>query len=200
MSSNPPDADGSRGSIVLISSVAGYFGKSGVVAYIASKHGVIGLMRASQAKASELDVRINAIAPSFTPSHMTAGFSAQWEEKGLPANSVEDVAKTIVEASTDPERKGHGMLVSLCALFLGLTRLIACLTEAVNDGHDVCGRKKPMARLSVVTDMHRVLLVVDLIGHAASFEQARSGKRRVSKSWTWPLDHLRNATLKSTEL
>jgi hypothetical protein len=57
---------------------------------------------------------------------MTAGFSAQWEKKGLPANSVGDLARTIVEASTNPERKGHGILVSslLHCFGEGVMRLI----------------------------------------------------------------------------
>ncbi|KAF2824723.1 NAD(P)-binding protein [Ophiobolus disseminans] len=112
MSSNPPDADGARGSIVLIASTSGYFGGTGVVSYISSKHGVVGLARASQRKANELGVRVNVVAPFFTPTHITTGYSDQWEKRGLPANTVEGVAKVVIEASTNPERKGHSVMVA----------------------------------------------------------------------------------------
>jgi NAD(P)-dependent dehydrogenase (short-subunit alcohol dehydrogenase family) len=111
MSSNPPDSDGSKGSVVLIASTSGYFGGTGVVSYISSKHGVVGLARASQRKSSELGVRVNVIAPFFTPTYITGGYADEWKKRGLPANTVEDVAKAIVETSIAPERKGHSMMV-----------------------------------------------------------------------------------------
>ncbi|OSS53617.1 hypothetical protein B5807_01271 [Epicoccum nigrum] len=112
MQSNPLDADGARGSITLIASTSGYFGGTGVVSYISSKHAVVGLARASQRKANELGVRVNVVAPFFTPTYITTGYSKQWNERGLPANTVEGVADAIVAASTNPVRKGHSMLVA----------------------------------------------------------------------------------------
>ena len=78
-----PDADGARGSIVAIASTSGYFGDTGVVSYISSNHGVVGLARASQRKANELGVRVNVVAPLFTPSHITTDYWEQWEERGI---------------------------------------------------------------------------------------------------------------------
>ncbi|UPX12876.1 uncharacterized protein EKO05_0003411 [Ascochyta rabiei] len=112
MSSNTPDSDGSRGSVVLIASTSGYFGGTGVVSYISSKHGVVGLARAAQRKANELGVRVNVVAPFFTPTYITTGYSEQWKERGLPANTVEDVADAIVATSMDPLRKGHSVMVA----------------------------------------------------------------------------------------
>ncbi|KAJ4359200.1 hypothetical protein N0V95_002366 [Ascochyta clinopodiicola] len=111
MSSNAPDSNGSRGSVVLIASTSGYFGGTGVVSYIASKHGIVGLGRAAQRKANELGVRVNVVAPFFTPTYITTGYSEQWKERGLPANTVEDVADAIVATSLDPLRKGHSVMV-----------------------------------------------------------------------------------------
>lgn len=119
MQSNPPDKDGARGSITLIASTSGYFGGTGVVSYISSKHGVVGLARASQRKANEVGVRVNVVAPFFTPTYITAGYAEQWEERGIPANTVEGVADAIVAASIDPGRKGHSMLVSELCGFKG---------------------------------------------------------------------------------
>lgn len=112
MRSNPVDADGSRGSVILIASTSGYFGGTGVVSYISSKHGVVGLARSSQRKANELGVRVNVVAPFFTPTYITNGYSDKWKERGLPANTVEGVADAIVATSTDPTRKGHSVMVS----------------------------------------------------------------------------------------
>ncbi|KAJ4361957.1 hypothetical protein N0V83_010898 [Neocucurbitaria cava] len=112
MASNALDADGARGSIVLIASTSGYFGGTGVVSYISSKHGVVGLARASQRVANQHSVRVNVVAPFFTPTHITGGYSEQWKARGLPANTVEDVAAAIVATSTDPARKGHSMMVA----------------------------------------------------------------------------------------
>ncbi|KAF1919080.1 hypothetical protein BDU57DRAFT_128906 [Ampelomyces quisqualis] len=112
MSTNPPDSDGSRGSVVLIASTSGYFGSTGVVSYISSKHGVVGLARASQRKAAELNIRVNVVAPFFTPTYITTGYSDEWKKRGLPANTVEDVAKAIVETSMAPDRRGHSLMVA----------------------------------------------------------------------------------------
>lgn len=111
MRSNAPDSDGSRGSVVLVASTSGYFGGTGVVSYISSKHGIVGLARAAQRKAEELGVRVNVVAPFFTPTYMTTGYSVQWKERGLPANTVEDVAGAIATTSMDPRRKGHSVMV-----------------------------------------------------------------------------------------
>lgn len=120
MQSNATDVDGARGSVVLIASTSGYFGGTGVVSYISSKHGVVGLARASQPKANELGVRVNVVAPFFTPTHITTGYSEQWKERGLPANTVEGVADAIVSTSTDASRKGHSVIVS------GSDRMFLC--------------------------------------------------------------------------
>lgn len=112
MKSNPPDSDGARGSIVLIASTSGYFGGTGVVSYISSKHGVVGLSRASQSIARQLGVRVNVVAPFFTPTHITSGYAEEWKERGLPANTTEDVANAIVSTSVDSARQGHSMMVS----------------------------------------------------------------------------------------
>jgi NAD(P)-dependent dehydrogenase (short-subunit alcohol dehydrogenase family) len=112
MTMNPLDSDGYKGSIVLIASTSGYFGGTGVVSYISSKHGVVGLARASQGRANELGVRVNVVAPFFTPTYITTGYSEEWKKRGLPANTLDDVAKAIVETSMDPQRKGHSVMVS----------------------------------------------------------------------------------------
>ena len=104
-------ADKSRGSIVLVISTSGYFGGTGVTAYVASKHAIAGLLRGSQLAAAKHGVRVNAVAPFVTPTNMAGGFAAQWAAKGFPSNTTEQVATVIATMSQDPERKGACYLV-----------------------------------------------------------------------------------------
>lgn len=115
LSKNSPNCqeNGDRGSIVLVSSTSGYFGTTGNAAYIASKHGTVGLLRASQMKAVELGIRVNSIAPSYTPTYITAGFGDSIQKAGLEVNTPEMVGTAIVFAAVDPERRGTCCLVSL---------------------------------------------------------------------------------------
>lgn len=103
-------------SIVLIGSTSSYFGGTGVAAYVASKHGVLGLLRASQSTARDLGVRVNGIAPFFTPTHITAGFSRRWRDQGLEENSPERVAEAIAFIALDESRQGECVLVRKNAL------------------------------------------------------------------------------------
>jgi len=104
--------DGSRGSVILVSSTSGYFGGTGVVSYVSSKHGVMGLLRASQKVANGKGVRINAVAPFFTPTHITSNFAQSWREIGLLENTPADVAWAIAQTAADTSFKGRCCLVA----------------------------------------------------------------------------------------
>ncbi len=60
------------GSIVNMSSVSGFRGSSGLGAYQATKHAVIGLTRTSAHDNGPLGIRVNAIAPGPTETPMLA--------------------------------------------------------------------------------------------------------------------------------
>ncbi|OJJ50793.1 hypothetical protein ASPZODRAFT_263639 [Penicilliopsis zonata CBS 506.65] len=109
MKESPPD---SPRSIVLLASTSGYFGGTGVSAYIASKHGVVGLLRASQSAAKRYGIRVNGVAPFFTPTHITAGFAESWKAAGLEANTVDGVARVIARAAMDPTNEGVCLLTA----------------------------------------------------------------------------------------
>ncbi|KAJ5424261.1 hypothetical protein N7491_009477 [Penicillium cf. griseofulvum] len=94
-------------SILLVASTSSYFGGTGVAAYIASKHGVLGLLRACQDVARRHDVRVNAVAPFLTPTHITAGFAHKWDEAGLEKNTLNGVAEAIAVVALDGERRGQ---------------------------------------------------------------------------------------------
>lgn len=59
-----------RGRIVFIASTAGLKGYPYVAAYVAAKHGVIGLMRALAVENATNGITVNAICPGFTETEM----------------------------------------------------------------------------------------------------------------------------------
>ncbi|KAK7943101.1 uncharacterized protein PG986_012214 [Apiospora aurea] len=115
-SKNPMSSEtgeGHRGSITLVASTSGYFGMTGNAAYVASKHGVIGLLRASQQKATTLGIRVNAVAPFMTPTQITSGFDqSSLLESGLEINTPEQVGIAIAHAAVDETRRGTACLVA----------------------------------------------------------------------------------------
>ncbi|ETN39396.1 uncharacterized protein HMPREF1541_05619 [Cyphellophora europaea CBS 101466] len=102
----------SPGSIVLVSSTSGYFGGTGVTAYVASKHGVVGLLRSAQVEAKKRHVRVNGVAPFFTPTAITAAYSQRWREKGLEANTPDNVAGAIAHTAVDRTLMGACVLTA----------------------------------------------------------------------------------------
>jgi NAD(P)-dependent dehydrogenase (short-subunit alcohol dehydrogenase family) len=68
-----------RGSIVVISSILGEVGFAAAPAYTASKHGLVGLVRAAAIDHSAQGVRINAVGPAFIDTPMIAGVMQQPE-------------------------------------------------------------------------------------------------------------------------
>ncbi|KAM0275916.1 hypothetical protein ACHAQH_007258 [Verticillium albo-atrum] len=111
MQKNSPSIDGFKGSIVLVASISGYFGSTGNAAYVASKHGVIGLLRASLEKSASMGVRVNAVTPGYTPTGITKEFGNIITDADLDANTPDTVATAIAYAVTDPSRHGTSCLV-----------------------------------------------------------------------------------------
>lgn len=104
---------GSKKSIVMISSLAGYVDYPNNSAYAAAKFGVRGLWRSIRSRAPELGVRTNLIAPWFVDTPMVADLKAGLEKAGVkwghgftwaPAdNVVEAATKCAVEDDVDGE-------------------------------------------------------------------------------------------------
>ena len=70
----PPMVAQGGGAIVNTSSGAGLVGFAGLPAYVASKHGVIGLTRAAVLEYVKAGVRVNAVCPGSTRTPMLEGF------------------------------------------------------------------------------------------------------------------------------
>lgn len=69
--------DAGGGSIVNVASPAGMNGIPENVAYVASKHGVVGLTRALAVEWARYGIRVNAVSPGFTETEMVKEFEEQ---------------------------------------------------------------------------------------------------------------------------
>ena len=110
---SPVNKSTSRRSIVLVSSTSGYFGSTGMSAYISSKHGIIGLLRGSQPTAKKYGISITGVAPFFTPTNITSRVSARWQADGVQGNTPEAVGMAIAQSSTEEVSSGSCILVHM---------------------------------------------------------------------------------------
>jgi 3-oxoacyl-[acyl-carrier protein] reductase len=69
-----------RGSIVAVSSVVGLGGNAGQANYAAAKAGLIGLVRALARECGPRGVRVNAVAPGYVETDMTATLTDEHRE------------------------------------------------------------------------------------------------------------------------
>jgi NAD(P)-dependent dehydrogenase (short-subunit alcohol dehydrogenase family) len=79
----PVDADGQRGSIVTVASVAAFDGQIGQVSYSASKGGVVGMTLPIARDLAVVGVRVNCIAPGLidTPIYGSGPGSEAFKDK-----------------------------------------------------------------------------------------------------------------------
>lgn len=107
------------GCIINISSVAGIVGNIGQANYSASKAGVIGLTKSAAKELARWGIRVNAIAPGFIMTEMTAKLPEQEREKLLStiplgfAGEPEDVAKAALFLASDAARYITGQVIQV---------------------------------------------------------------------------------------
>jgi 3-oxoacyl-[acyl-carrier protein] reductase len=106
--------------VVCVSSQSGIAGNRGQTNYAASKAGVIGMVRAWAPAFAERGATINAVAPGFIVTEMTAKMPFGTREVGSRINSLQqgglpvDVAETIAWLSQPSAAGVNGQVVRVC--------------------------------------------------------------------------------------
>jgi 3-oxoacyl-[acyl-carrier protein] reductase len=108
------------GAIVSVSSVSGIAGNRGQANYATSKAGIIGMVRALAGDLRERGATINAVAPGFIETDMTAAMPFATREAGRRMNSLAqggqpvDVAETIAWLAAPSSSGVNGNVVRVC--------------------------------------------------------------------------------------
>ena len=107
------------GSIINIASVVGVMGNAGQVSYSASKAGMIGITNTLARELGSRGVRVNAVAPGFIKTSMTAALSAEQSEKlveQIPLQCLgepEDVAEVVAFLAAPASRYITGQVIGV---------------------------------------------------------------------------------------
>lgn len=109
-----------KGSVINMSSVVGIGGNAGQANYAASKAGMIGFTKSLAQEIGARNVRVNAIAPGFIETEMTAKLpedvKKQWAEQ-IPlkrAGKPEDVANMAIFLASDMASYVTGQVFTVC--------------------------------------------------------------------------------------
>jgi 3-oxoacyl-[acyl-carrier protein] reductase len=108
------------GRLIGVSSIAGIAGNRGQTNYATSKAGVIGLVRATAPALAARGITVNAVAPGFIETRMTARMPLMLREAGRRLNSLAqgglpiDVAETIAWLAAPGSAAVTGNIVRVC--------------------------------------------------------------------------------------
>ena len=107
------------GHIVNVSSINALRGQTGQSNYAAAKAGVIGLTRTNAMELSSRGITVNAVAPGFIDTDMTAKLSPEVREKyaaQIPLGRLgqpEDVAKLVAFLASDDAKYITGQIIGV---------------------------------------------------------------------------------------
>ena len=108
------------GRIVCVASIGGIAGNRGQTNYATSKAGVIGLVEAMAPELAGREASINAVAPGFIETRMTAAMPVATREAGRRMNSLSqggrpvDVAETVAWLASPGSGGVNGSVVRVC--------------------------------------------------------------------------------------
>lgn len=118
------------GSVMITSSVAGLKGFTGLGAYVATKHGVIGIMRTAALEFADRKIRVNTIHPGPVNNNMMRRI-----EKDMDSESPDKVMKGF-EATVPFGRYAESTEIADMALFLASddSKYVTGCTHVVDGG------------------------------------------------------------------
>ena len=108
------------GRVIDVSSIAGIAGNRGQTNYGTSKAGVIGLVQASAPVLAKKKITINAVAPGFIETAMTAAIPFATREAGrrmsslLQGGETVDVAETVAYFASPASNAVTGQILRVC--------------------------------------------------------------------------------------
>lgn len=95
------------GAIVNMASILGQVGFAGSCAYVAAKHGIVGLTRNAALEYSSKGIRVNAIGPAFIDTPLLSGMTAEQKKALVSLHPIgrlgraEEVAELALWLSSD---------------------------------------------------------------------------------------------------
>ena len=96
-----------QGRIINISSVSGIAGQGGQTNYAASKAGIIGFTKSLAKELGPRSITVNAVAPGFIPTDLTADLSEELKQKAVEATPLrrmgrpEEIAYAVAFLASD---------------------------------------------------------------------------------------------------
>jgi 3-oxoacyl-[acyl-carrier protein] reductase len=109
-----------NGRVVLVSSISGIAGNAGQTNYATSKAGIIGMVHAFAPRLAGFKSTVNAVAPGFIETQMTAAMPIATREAGRRMNSLQqgglpiDVAETIAWFANPASAGVNGNVIRVC--------------------------------------------------------------------------------------
>ena len=109
-----------NGRVICLSSVAGIAGNVGQTAYAASKSAIIGWVNVQSEKLADRGITVNAIAPGFIETRLTAAIPLAIREAGRRLSALsqggqpEDVAQAIVFLASPGAQGITGQTIRVC--------------------------------------------------------------------------------------
>lgn len=118
------------GSVIITSSVAGLKGFKGLGAYVASKHGIVGIMRVAALEFAERKIRVNSVHPGPVNNRMMRSI-----EKDMSPDNPAEVQKDFEEAIPF-KRYAESSEIAELVLFLASdeSKYITGTTQVIDGG------------------------------------------------------------------